>query len=149
MPSLCGPLPASCSTSRTQELVPPHFHGGATGVKCRNLTNDPKFGQLVGFPLLTWGLQVVAEDAGESRLDNVAGIAGKSQMGRRWPSVVSGQRSLAGSRRARLKANILLVLLLLLLLVLVPILPRRRLGFVSPALPEWREHRRAGRPRPP
>ena len=76
------------------------------------------------------------------------GLLAKVKWEDAWPSVVSGQRSLAGSRRARLKANILLVLLLLLLLVLVPILPRRRLGFVSPALPEWREHRRAGRPRP-
>ena len=59
------------------------INGGATGVECRNLTNDPKFEQLAGFPLLAWGLEVVAEDAGESRLDNVAGIAGKSQMGDR------------------------------------------------------------------
>ena len=54
--------------------------GGTTGVEWRNLTNDPNFEQLAGFPLLAWGLEVVAEDAGESRLDNVAGIAGKSQM---------------------------------------------------------------------
>ena len=58
-------------------------HGGATGVECRNLQNEPKLEQLAGFPLLAWGLEVVAEDAGESRLDNVAEIAGKSQMGDR------------------------------------------------------------------
>ena len=58
-------------------------HGGATGLEWRNLKNDPKAEQLARFPLLAWGLEVVAEDAGESQLDNVAGIAGKSQMGDR------------------------------------------------------------------
>ena len=83
MPSLCGLLPASFSMSRTRDLVPPLCHGGPTAVGWRNLTNDPKFDQLAGFPLLAWGLEVVAENAGDERLDNVAGIVGKSQMGDR------------------------------------------------------------------
>ena len=66
------------------------INGAATGVECRNLQNDPKLEQLAGFPLLAWGLEVLAEDTCESRLDNVAGIAGKSQMGERghqWSAV--------------------------------------------------------------
>ena len=42
---------------------------GATGVDWRNLTNDPNFEQVAEFPLLAWRLEVVAENAGESRLD--------------------------------------------------------------------------------
>ena len=55
----------------------------ASSVEIRRTKNEPKLEQLAGFTLLAWRLEVVAEDAGESRLDNVAGIAGKSQMGHR------------------------------------------------------------------
>ena len=61
-------------------------------------------------------------------------------------SAVSAQWSVAGSGRPQLTTNILFVLLLL--LVLVPILPLGGLGFVSRALPEWREHRWAVPPCP-
>ena len=63
--------------------------GEDTGDGWRNLTNDPKFEQLAGFPLLAWGPEAVAEDAGESRLDNVAGIAGKVKWETRAAAITS------------------------------------------------------------
>ena len=60
-------------------------HGRATGVECRNLQNDPKLEQLAGFPLLAWGLEVVAEDAGESRLDKRGWDCWQKSNGRPWP----------------------------------------------------------------
>ena len=66
-------------------------HEGATGVECGNLTNDPNFEQLAGFRLLAWGLEVVAEDAGESRLDKRGWDCWQKSNGRPWPLLQGNQ----------------------------------------------------------